>query len=519
MPGRHLSNEEQSLLGYWDDPPDNPPRPMLRSIEIAGGGGLRGLDGVLIPFRYPITAICGKNGSGKSTVLALAALAHHSPENWHVHWTNTRYRRSKAAENRSYYVFPDFFCYGPGEQIPNGVSITWRYHSDGAESAVTFTKSAKQWGTYKRRPEREVDYAPLSRILPAHELNAVRGAFSTDNPQAMRQPFDDGYRGQLSYIMGAEYRAADILKTDRLIFAECETDISYSGFNMGGGENCVAHLLYLLHRLPAGGLLVVEEIESCLHPEAQIRLAEVLVNICDQKRIQVVCSTHSEIFLDALPRQARVLLRKHDANNPVIEEPSTRFAIYEMKGEVQPELTVYCEDRFAAMLIEEAIPYTDRLRIRILDVGSDATVIRQGVSHRRGGFPGECLCVLDGDATQAQIRRWIRSETNGDQNISPPVESLPGENRPPENWVLDQLGLEDYRNAFANELGCDRAAARGHIEAMSVDPDHHDIAHTLSMRTGLDRENCLRRIVRSVASAHPGLGALRQRIAGLLAEP
>ncbi len=516
MPGRHLSDPERRLRDFWENPPDNFRRHLLRSVEVSGGNGLRGLDRVIVRFRYPITAICGKNGSGKSTVLALAALAHHSPEDWHVHWTNTRYRSSNATENRSYYVFPDFFCYGPDEPIPNGVGITWRYYSNGAESAETFNKSPNRWGRYNRRPEREVDYAPLSRVLPAIELNAVRSAFSRADRQTTLEPFDNRYLRYLSYIMGAEYNEARILKTDRLAFAECRTGIPYSGFNMGGGENCVAHLLNLLHRLPTGGLFVVEEIESCLHPEAQIRLAEVLIEICDRKKIQIVCSTHSEVFLDALPRQARILLRKHDDTNPVIEEPSTRFAIYEMKGEVQSELTVYCEDRLASVLIEEAIQNDYRRRLKIMAVGSDATVIRQGVSHLRGAFPGICLCVPDGDTTEAQIDGWIQSETNGSQDMSPPIEPLPGDGLPPERWVLEQLAHEDYRNAFSGQLGCDLAEACAHIEAMRVNLDHHRMAQTLSMRTGFDREDCLRKIMKSVASTHPGLNALRGRIADLL---
>jgi len=465
-----------------------------------------------VPFRYPITAICGKNGSGKSTVLALAALAHHSPSGWYVQWTNTRYRSSRGAEDRSYYIFPDFFLYHPNDQIPNGVRITWRYHVNGAETSLEFSKSQKQWGKYSRRPEREVDYAPLSRVLPAQELNAVRGAFSVVNPEAASQKLDDSYRRYFSYIMGETYRDAEILKTDRLTFAKCETEISYSGFNMGGGENCVAHLLHLLDRLPPFGLLVVEEIESCLHPEAQVRLAEILVRICWDKRIQVVCSTHSEVFIDALPRQARLLLRKHHDTKSVIEEPSTRFAIYEMTGVTQPELTVYCEDRSAAILIEEAVPYEDRTRLRILDVGSDATVVRQGVSHLRGQFTGRCLCVLDGDTKDKLIATWIKSETNDDTSIAPEIEKLPGSGLAPEKWVMEQLCLEDYRNEFALQLGCDRAQAREHVTAMSVELDHHDMAYTLSRRTGLAHEDCARRIMKSVASRHPALDPLRNRI-------
>lgn len=516
MPGRHLSNTERRLLAFWEAPPDDLRRPLLRSIEIAGGNGLRGLDGVLVPFNYPITAICGKNGCGKSTILALAALAHHSPDNWHVHWTNTRQRSSKANENRSYYIFPDFFVFGQNDQVPNDVKVTWRYQNQGAETATEFKKTANQWGTYRRRPEREVDYAPLSRILPAHELNSIRTAFASANPAVTRQQFNDEYRGYLKYIMGVDYRDAEIVRTDRLTFANFQTNVAYSGFNMGGGENCVAHLLYLLYRLPICGLLVVEEIESCLHPEAQKRLAEILVKICDRKKIQIVCSTHSEVFLDALPRQARLLLRKHDTSNPVVENPSTRFAIYEMMGEVQPELTVYCEDRSAAVLIEEAISYEDRRRLRIRDVGSDATVIRQGVSHLRGGFGGGCLCVPDGDATQHQVDGWILSETNNNAAISPEVEVLPADGLAPERWVLEQFRHEDYLNEFATQLGCGRDDAQGHVEALRAELDHHDIAYELHRRTGFDQADCLRRIMKSVAAIHPGLDALRDRVAALL---
>lgn len=515
MPGRHLSNAEERLQRLWDRPIENIDRPQLRSIEISGGSGLRGLDGVVVPFQYPITAICGKNGCGKSTILALAALAYHSPQNWHVHWTNTRYRGSIATEDRSYYIFPDFFLYGPNEQIPNGVKITWRHFINGAESSVEFVKSEKRWGRYGIRPEREVDYAPLSRILPAVEVNSVRGAFSRNNPQVNRVQFDDEYRDYFSYIMGANYLDAEIVKTERLIFAECQTDVQYSAFNMGGGEGCVAQLLHLLAGLPQYGLFIVEEIESCLHPEAQVRLAEVIVNICIQKRLQIICSTHSEFFLDALPRQARLLIRKNDGENSIIESPSTRFAIYEMKGMVQPELTIYCEDRSAAVLIEETLTYDQRLRTKIVDVGSDVTVIRQGVSHCRGEFPGECLCVPDGDTTQTQIDNWLRAEANGNQDISPAVEILPGNGLPPERWVLDQLALEDYRNEFADQLGCSRTTAADHVTAMSVELDHHDITFTLSNRSGLSRTECIRRIMKSVG-AHPQLNDLRTRIDAIL---
>jgi predicted ATPase len=516
MPGRKLSNDEQHLLTFWEAPPNNLARPLLRSIEIDGGNGLRGLNGLRIPFNYPITAICGKNGTGKSTVLALAALAFHTPSNWYVPWTNARYRSSESHEDRSYHIFPDFFVYGHNEPAPNDVQVTWRYLRNGAEVSVKFKKTAKHWGAYARRPEREIAYSPLSRMIPAHEMNSVRETFKTPGTGITTITFNNQYRNYFAYVMGIDYQVVDIQLTERLKFANCRTGVPYSAFNMGGGESCVIALFHLLQTLPFCSLLVVEEIESCLHPEAQVRLAEVLTKICREKKLQVICSTHSEVFLDALPRQARLLLTKSQGNSAIVEAPSTRFAIYEMKGQIQPELTIYCEDKAAAVLIEEAISYADRRRLRILDVGSNVTVIRQAVSHLRGGFPGRCLCLLDGDCTAQQIGGWIVSERGANHNIAPDFEILPGHNLPPERWILDQLAHEDYRNQFAEQLGCARDQATEHVNAMRVNLNHHSVANTLSTRTGFDEGECMRRLMRSVARNHPGLAAIKTRIGQLL---
>src|SRR5262249_43738483 len=156
-----------------------------------------------------------------------------------------------------------------------------------------------------------------------------------------------------------------------------------------------------------------------------------------------------------------------------------------------PELTIYCEDSVAAVLIDEALTYSDRRRVRIVDVGSDATVIKQAVCHLRGEFPGGCLCVLDGDCTDQQVQGGIASERSQSVHLTPAFEILPGNNLPPERWVLSQLTNENYRNQFAEQLGCLRDQASEHVTAMQVDVDHHDVGHTLGRRTGLEEGDCV----------------------------
>ena len=78
MPGSHLNKLERSLLARWQKP-QGYGVPLLRSIEISGTSGIRGLRDVKLKLQYPVTTIVGRNATGKSTWLALAALAFHSP--------------------------------------------------------------------------------------------------------------------------------------------------------------------------------------------------------------------------------------------------------------------------------------------------------------------------------------------------------------------------------------------------------------------------------------------------------
>jgi hypothetical protein len=362
-----------------------------------------------------------------------------------------------------------------------------------------------------------VDFLPLGRILPAYEMAGVRSTFLKPECQHDTASLTPEFRQLLSYILGKEYRFAEIQQTRRYSIQRCEAGAIYTGFNMGGGEACIINLLHLLQRMPRAGLLVIEEIEAGSHPEAQIKLAEVLVRISLQKNLQIICSTHSHTFIDSLPRQARLLIKKSGGEHSLFESPSTRFAMHEMTGEAQPELIIYCEDKVAAMLISEALPIPLRARVKVQDIGSDATVIRQGVSHIRSGFPMRSLCVLDGDSDEADVMRWIRSECGDRCDITPEFVVLPGDGLPPEKWVVEQLRHQAYQTTFASCFGCSMPEARAHTEALQVELEHHGLGYVLHRRTNLDNSDCVQRTMRAVAPRHPQLDPLREKVENLLA--
>ena len=130
--------------------------------------------------------------------------------------------------------------------------------------------------------------------------------------------------------------------------------------------------------------------------------------------MQIIVSTHSEYFIDAVPRIARVLIQKGGSHHNPIHGPTTRLAIGTMKGSQEPELIIYCEDSIAEILIRQAIRQdldsTIRKRVKIVPVGSDSELINQAIAHIRAGFREHLIIVWDGDVKNKRrdLKRWVR---------------------------------------------------------------------------------------------------------------
>jgi hypothetical protein len=176
------------------------------------------------------------------------------------------------------------------------------------------------------------------------------------------------------------------------------------------------------------------------------------------------------------------------------------------------------EDKFAAVLVEESLPAASRSRVIIRDVGDRATLARQGVAHLKMNAQLQALNIFDGDCTQAEIEGWIKNETGGNQALQPEWLILPGAGVNPERWILDALHAPAYRTELASQLNCSNAEASGHVDAMHVQLDQHDSSFVLSGRTALEKDDCRRRMIRSVARLHPELDALRLRVGQLLGQ-
>lgn len=272
LPGTRLNTTERALLNAWNAGSFGR-FPLLKSVSITAptGPGLRGIRGLTVEFSFPVTFLSGQNGCGKSTVLSLAALAFHGYQG-HLPLNSRRWSGDDET-GFGYYTFQDFFYRGPGDADVAGVQIQWTFSR---QAPVSISKQSDKWMRYERRPSRPVEFLGLSRAVPAIELPTLRNHFGLAATPTVA-PLNDGARGHLQRVLGRPYPSAEVLNGSRYTIRRSGREGGYTSFNMGTGEDALIGLLARLEAVPEGSLVVIEEIETGLHPAAQRRAAQALL--------------------------------------------------------------------------------------------------------------------------------------------------------------------------------------------------------------------------------------------------
>ena len=166
---------EQFLGGLWPQ--------FLEQIEITG---LRGWSGQAIQFRYPVVAVCGENGTGKSTVLKVAASAYDP-------------RHAKG------YYPSDFFLSTHWDDI-SGVALTYRIKRGADTVSFSLKKPTKRWSYPEKRYERNVYWFDVARTLPLDASAGYAKVARLAAGEVSTEELSDNSRISLSYILGRGLR-------------------------------------------------------------------------------------------------------------------------------------------------------------------------------------------------------------------------------------------------------------------------------------------------------------------------
>lgn len=377
-----ISREVRLLQAKWSTGQGWPQR--LEWIEIQN---IRGWKGHRIPFNFPITAIVGENGSGKSTVLQAAASV---------------YRGSSKKTTR---FASDFFPSTAWDKIRQA-RIIFGFRQ-GQQSHLGFiSKPTERWLRNPNRPTRNVVYIDLSRIQPVSGRVGYQKIAKSRHKEASAAPFDEAKVKRLSGIMGREYDGAKMALTDidtkRFVPVLSQKAKPYSGFHQGAGETTIAEFLRV--DVPEYSLVLIDEIETSLHPRAQRRLIRDLAERCRDKQIQIILTTHSPYVLEELPLEARTYILESNGNRQTVTGVSPSFAMTKMDDEIHPECDLYVEDEAAAAMLTEILArYAPSLvhRSQVIPFGGAQVGAALGQMVSQGRFPRPSRVFLDGDNSLA----------------------------------------------------------------------------------------------------------------------
>jgi predicted ATPase len=424
---------EQFKEGLWPQ--------FLDRIEIAG---LRGWSGQSVQFRFPVTAIVGENGTGKSTILKVAASAY-------------------APLRHGIGYFPsNFFPTTHWDDI-SSVTLGYRIRLGDDLKSFSIKKPTQRWSFPDRRYERPVFWFDVARTLPLDASAGYARIAKLATGETASEELTDESRLQLSTILGRDYSSARFASPD--VNANRKVGLlgrefgEVSQFHQGAGEDTTLDLVLALQDIPQNSLIIIDEVEASLHPRAQRRLIRSLLNFSRLRRVQVIVSTHSPYILEELPAEARVLVLPSSSGPSVIYGASPEFALSRIDDAIHPEAYIYVEDAEASRWLREIIathPDGAELltRTRICPVGPANVVRILGDLACKGKLPHRAISVLDGDCSP-----------------SPGCITMPGDSAP-ERVVFLDLKNAGWPN-LSERFGIGAGSLLQYLEDVVLTPDHH----------------------------------------------
>ncbi|MET3351379.1 UNVERIFIED_ORG: putative ATPase [Arthrobacter sp. UYEF1] len=437
--------------------------PVLEGLTIRGFRGVKDLE---LEFESPITALSGLNGTGKSTIAQLACCA---------------YRKSDTAADSRFYV-KDFFPVSAIDPTPFELdgSVVYSYAIETPPAATTAVASAavkqvtvrraqKEWSGYKRQPGRSCYYVGFTQFIPKVE----RRDFSVYGGKALTVgasvELSEEATAAIGRILGLKYETLDFTA---VVHSKRTTDLAmarrdgkrYSENHMGFGEGRIVYMVSLMERALNNSLFVLEEPETSLHGDAQRRLAQYLVDVCDRKGHQIILTTHSAAIMGEFGRESVVYLRRAPAGGLTA---TSGLSTYQIDSYLQTRpadrATICVEDEFAATYAREVFRKhnPDLLAgANMVAMGSGQALPKGVAEFRKAGL--RVVGISDGDM----------KHHDGPDGVT----SFPGF-EPPEKQIFWHDSVFDH---FTENYGTDIRPI------LASTTDHHSYVAAISRDLSLD---------------------------------
>ncbi|XVO21173.1 MAG: ATP-binding protein [Betaproteobacteria bacterium] len=229
----------------------------------------------------------------------------------------------------------------------------------------------------------------------------------------------------VSMILGRQYVEARIVRHrlyggqdpgDGLSVIFKRTNAKYSEAQAGSGEVAVVSAVVQVLAAKPFTLILLDEPEVSLHPLAQRRLLEFLLNQIKKHKHQVIVSTHSSEIIRGLPPSAvKVLSEAPDGKFAVVENISPTMAFAAIGAPTLGRLSVFVEDKAAQILVREALTLIDQEEAKLVDIvpipGGAEGIYKYRIPTWMLTPNAQSLVFLDGDKKPSASEDFVKSNT------------------------------------------------------------------------------------------------------------
>lgn len=353
---------------------------------------VRGFVDEVVEFKYPVTALVGTNGGGKSTILGASALS---------------YKNVRPGQ-----FFPKAFL---GDESMSDWSVEIELVEKAQVADKTISRTARFSQSKWRRdgfPERHVEYVEIQRTVPAGELTRFRkflagdpadftvGNLSSDTIKYGTAVLDK----DIKHYKVVSHNGNDATK---MYLGSTTDSVGYSQFHFGAGEASVIEMIDRIENSSNNSLILIEEVENGLHPVAVRLLIQYLQNAARRKRLQIIFTTHSQEAVNELPPEAVwASINKRTWNGKLSIE-----SLRAITGDVPDMRAVYVEDAFVKDWVENALArYGQGLSqtTKVFAAGGYPNVVKVSQFHNENPMLAvPSVALVDGDifdpSTEAQL--------------------------------------------------------------------------------------------------------------------
>lgn len=414
-----------------------------------------------------LTAIVGHNGTLKTTLLGILSQTFSIGKNSPLYGATSvdgynfksqfkdKFKltnKDKAGEhNWRIELYPGLYK----DDCFEAVSINRKGNSDSLRFVSTDGK--KKGNGYIQVP---VYFLSLKRVTPIGEETSFRkgGLFSIEDQKFLLSEYEN--------ILGiCDSTIIETIESkNKKTIAMHESNIDAE--TISAGQDNVGKILMIVlsfRKLKEkykedykGGIILIDEIESTIHPEAQKRLIRRMAHFSKEYNIQFIYTTHSPTIVRETNEYCKnkndskvVYLKKISNQIKCFTDSNTDEIVAELNGLVfdvdNPKLKIYTEDEvgryFCKSLLKGYGKYIDYPGVT-LGAEEYLEIVRAKLIDI-----SKCLIILDGDKNNQKIKRKINNLKT--KNIS----FLPG-GYLPEKVLYEYLhNLEETDSFWDNSLG------------------------------------------------------------------